>query len=287
MRDEMSVVEPVRRYLCEVRWLEAAEIRARARRRSRRTALVVGLVLVGTLSATTIAMFGRPWNYPPAVEDPAVSASVSPAGQVASMRSDVPRDALVQQSDLAVRTELQLDEPAPGGTVDLGPGLDRCGAGTATQAWASRSQTLLSRSPDSVDQLGDILVVQDLYRFRDDGARRLFEQVRQAILACPQWGEVRTADHNGSPVLVETTRRWDTPRVDFAGDESLLLRHSVSSVHDHVNGDVHRVTNSPDLRVVLRVGDLVTVLRMADEAKLVRLADVAARRMCVAANPRC
>lgn len=287
MRDEMNVVEPVRRYLCEVRWLEAAEIRARARRRSRRTALVVGLVLVGTLSATAIAVVGRPWTYPPAVEAPAVSASVSPAGQVASIRPDVPPDAFVQQSDLAVRTERQLREPAPGGIVDLGPGLDRCGAGPATQASTSRSQTLLSWSPGSADQLGDILVVQDLYRFRDDGARRLFDQVRQAILACPRWGEVRTADHNGRPVLVETTRRWDTPRVDFAGDESLLVRHSVSSAHDHVNGDVHRVTNSPDLRVVLRVGDLVTVLRMAGEAELVRLAGVAARRMCVAANPQC
>lgn len=78
-------------------------------------------------------------------------------------------------------------------------------------------------------------------------------------------------------------------RVDFAGAESLLLRHSSSLSANPTTGELQAVANSPELRVVLRVDDLVTVLfvSMAGEAELVRLADVAARRMCTAASPPC
>lgn len=292
MRDEMSVVEPMHRALCDVRWPEAAEIRARARRRSRRTALLAGVTLVGTLAVVTVAVVSRPSGYQPAIPPPVPAAvgspPASPAGQVAAVRSDLPPELFVQQSDLVVRTELHLDEAVAGGTVTLGFGRDRCDLGPETEAWTSRSQTLLRWSAGGPNRLGDILVVQDLYRFRDDGAARSFAEIRETIVTCPQQ-EVWTADYEGRAINMTAVHRWDTPRVDFAGDESFLLRHSSSLLPNPVLGELQTVANSPDLRVVLRVGDLVTVLfvSMAGEAELVRLADVAARRMCIAASPSC
>ncbi|WP_018254205.1 hypothetical protein [Salinispora mooreana] len=293
MRDEMSVVEPMQRALRDVRWPQAAELRARARRRSRRTALLAGAVLVGTLAVATIAVVNRPSGYQTSTPAPAPAAvgstPASPAGQVAVVRSGLPPELFIQQSDLVVRTDLRLNEAAAGGTVTLGLGRDRCGPGPEAEAWMSRSQTLLRWSAGGPDRLGDILVVQDLYRFRDDGAARFFAEFRQTIVACPQQGEVWAADYEGSGLNVRTVHRWDTPRVGFAGDESLLLRHSSSLLPNPATGELQTVVNSPELRVVLRVGDLVTVLfvSMAGEAELVRLADVAARRMCIAASPPC
>ncbi|WP_025618029.1 hypothetical protein [Salinispora cortesiana] len=293
MRDEMRVVEPMQRALRDIRWPEAAEIRARARRRSRRTALLAGVVLVGTLAVAAVAVVNRPTGYhppnTPPVQAVAGSTPASRAGQVAPTRSDLPPELFVQQSDLVVRTELHLNEAVVGGTVPLGLGRDQCGPGPEAEAWMSRSQTLLRWSAGGPDRLGDILVVQDLYRFRDDGAARFFAEVRQTIVACPQQGEVWTAEYEGTAVNVRAVHRWDTPRVDFAGDESLLLRHSSSLLPNPALGELQTVVNSPELRVVLRVGDLVTVLfvSMAGEAELVRLADVAARRMCIAASPPC
>ncbi|WP_018810724.1 hypothetical protein [Salinispora pacifica] len=293
MRDELSVSEPMQRGLRDVRWLEAAELRARARRRSRRTALLAGIVLVGTLAVVTVAVINPPWSYSPATSVPVQAAvgstPASPAGQVAAVRSDLPPELFVQQSDLVVRTELHLGEAALGGTVTLGLGRDRCGPGPEAEAWMNRSQTLLRWSAGGPDRLGDILVVQDLYRFRGDDAARFFAEVRQTIASCPQQGEVWTAYHEGSAVELKALHHWDTPQVDFAGEESLLLRHSSSLSVNPTTGEPQAVANSPELRVVLRVGDLVTVLflSMAGEAELVRLADVAARRMCTAASPPC
>ncbi len=293
MRDELSVVEPMQRALRDIRWPEAAELRARARRRSRRTALLAGGVLVGTLAVAIIAVVNRPSGFQPSTSAPVQAAvgstPASTAGLVAGMRSDLPPELFIQQSDLVVRTELDLKEAAAGGNVTLGLGRGRCGLGPGAEAWMSRSQTLLRWSAGGPDRIGDVLVVQDLYRFRDDGAARFFTEVRQTIVACPQQGEVWTADYEGRGVNLQTVHRWDTPRVGFAGDESLLLRHSSSLLPNPATGELQTVVNSPELRVVLRVGDLVTVLfvSMAGETELVRLADVAARRMCIAANPPC
>lgn len=292
MHDEMRVVEPMHSGLRDVRWPEAAEIRARARRRSRRTALLAGVVLVGTLAVATVAVVNRPWDYSPAASAPVRAAGSTPtslAGQAAAMRSDLPPDLFVQQSDLVVPTELHLDETVLGGPVTLGLGRDRCALGPEAEAWMSRSQTLLRWPAGSPDRLGDILVVQDLYRFRDDGAARYLAEIREAIVACPETWEAWATDDKGSATSVKAVHRWDLPKVDFAGDESLLLRHSSSLLPNPVLGELQTVMNSPDLRVVLRVGDLVTVLfvSMAGEAELVRLAAVAARRMCIAASPSC
>ncbi|MEU6073085.1 hypothetical protein [Micromonospora sp. NPDC047074] len=282
MRDEMTFVEQVHRELRDVRWPQPAEIRARARRRSRRTALAAAVAVLVVASASAVALGDRPGR-----ENPPVAAfSADPIPPVA--RAEIPREALLQQTDLTAGTSLQLGETGLGGTVDVGVGLGRCAPQReGLEAWVSRSQTVLRAAPGDRG-IGDVLVVQDLHRMRDGAAVRFFDELRRQLAACREWRESRSIEWGDEFVTVEGVHRWDVPRRDFAGDESLLLRHSVSPTQDTVGGRT-LAQPTPDATAVVRVGDLVTVLMLEPtvEAEMVRLAGVAARRMCAAANPAC
>ncbi|MFG1887301.1 hypothetical protein ACGFIR_05445 [Micromonospora sp. NPDC049051] len=282
MRDEMIFVEQVHRDLHDVRWLEPAEIRARARRRSRRTSMLAAVAVLAVVSASAVVVGDRAGQrgVSPAASPPRPAAPVT--------RVEIPPAALLHQDDLAARAGLQLSEAGLGGTVDVG--LSRCatGRGSATRApesWISRSQTVL-RPASGGGRLGDVLLVQDLHRMRDDGATRFFEALRGQLAACREWRETRSVHWGDESVDVDDVHHWDVPRRDFAGDESLLLRHSVSATLGQADGQVR---SGPDTTVVVRVGDLLSVLMLepASEAELVRLARMAAQRMCVAANPAC
>ncbi|MGK5517939.1 hypothetical protein ACSNN9_01125 [Micromonospora sp. URMC 107] len=285
MRDETTFVEQVHRDLRDVRWPEPAEIRARARRRSRRTALAAAVAVLAVASASAVAVGDWSGRRGLSPAEPAVPAT----------RVEIPPAALLQRDDLSARTGVQLSEAGLGGTVDVGVGLRRCADkrknGTpAQETWVSRSQTVLRPTlGGGGGRLGDVLVVQDLHRLRGDGAARFFEGLRGQLAVCREWREVRSIEWGGESVTVEDVHRWEAPRRDFAGDESLLLRHSVSATLDPVDGQAPGQPSVPDATVVVRVGDLVSVLILepTTEAELVRLAGLAARRMCAAANPSC
>ncbi|MGC4786564.1 hypothetical protein ACLQ22_01780 [Micromonospora sp. DT178] len=287
MRDEMTFVEQVHRDLRDVRWPEPAEIRARARRRSRRTAALAAVAVLVVVSASAVAVGDRSGQrgLSPAASPPRPAAPVA--------RVEIPPAALLQQDDLTARSGLQLSEAGLGGTVDVGTALGRCAARResgvpAQETWVSRSQTVL-RPATGGGRLGDVLVVQDLHRMRGDGAARFLDGLRRQLTVCREWRELRSIEWGGESVTVEDVHRWDVPRRDFAGDESLLLRHSVSATLDPVDGRAPGRPSVPDATVVVRVGDLVSVLILEPtaEADLVRLAGLAARRMCAAANPSC
>lgn len=70
----------------------------------------------------------------------------------------------------------------------------------------------------------------------------------------------------------------------------MLLRHDVSQPRDQQTGKPIGDLPRPTSTAVVRVGDLITVLGVGQtgtEPELRRLAEVAARRMCLAANPPC
>ncbi|MEU5938368.1 hypothetical protein ABZ807_04120 [Micromonospora sp. NPDC047548] len=283
MREDLSFVDRLHRDLREVRWAEPAEIRALARRRSRRTALTAAVAVLVVASTTAVAV----GDWPGRKGLPPAASSAEPIAPVT--RVEITREALLHQEDLRERTGLQLSEAGLGETVDVGVGLGRCASGaSAKESWVSRSQTVL-RAASGERRLSDVLVVQDLHRMRGDTAVRFFEELRRQLVFCREWREVRSIEWGGESLTVEDVHRWDVPRRDFAGDESLLLRHSVSATYDAVSGQAPGRPSMPEAAVVVRVGDLVTVLiqEPTTEAELVRLARVAAQRMCVAANPSC
>ena len=289
MSEDLSFVDRVHRDLGGVRWPEPAEIRGRARRRSRRTAVLAAAAVLVVLSGSTYALAGRPVEPAP---QPMASA---PQPLAPVTRAEIPREALLQQADLATKVDLELSESGLGGTVDVMDPLDRCARErlpglTGEEARASRSQTLLrQRAGGGEHPLSDILVAQDLYRVTPQFAGSFFADLDRRIAACAEWREVRPGEQQGRPITTETTHRFQTPSRNFAGDESVLLHHTARA-GDGIVGPEAADPPKPDTLAVVRVGDLVTVLmpgRSTTEQELLRLGAAAARRMCAGANPPC
>jgi hypothetical protein len=114
----------------------------------------------------------------------------------------------------------------------------------------------------------------------------VMSDVRKAVAACTRStfdsGEASTPSR---PAWV--THQWSVLDRDFAGDESLLLRHEVLA-REKATGEQlgdHLVT----LFAVVRVRDLVTVIKGEGrtEARMRQLGQSAATRLCRATSPPC
>ncbi|NJP32711.1 hypothetical protein [Micromonospora thermarum] len=287
MRDEMSFVEHVHRELSDVRWPEPAEIRARARRRSRRTALVAAVLVVAT--ASTVALLAG--RLAPA---PATTAALETAP--VPERNEIAREALLQPGDLGIETDPPLTQADIGAPVRVADLLLVCHESQGrTAAWEvsrySRSQTLLRQRPPGFDHpLSDVQLSQDVYRVAPEVAGRFFQRMGTLIAQCAAWRSVGPTQWGSRVVRAETIHSWESVERDFTGDESLLLRHTVTRAKNLETGEFSGAAPKPTTVAVVRVGDLVTVLsqgRDGTEPELRRLAMLAARRLCVAANPPC
>ncbi|WBB57655.1 hypothetical protein [Verrucosispora sp. WMMD573] len=86
-------------------------------------------------------------------------------------------------------------------------------------------------------------------------------------------------------------QHWEVVDRHFAGDESVLIRHTVGETRrGDADGELLAGPMPPDIIAVVRVGDLVTVVNVdvgVSQSELRRLAVIAAGRMCAAANPPC
>lgn len=267
--------------LSTVRWPEPAEIRAQARRRTRRQvagAAAVLLLVVGT----SAVVFG-----PAALPDPhRVDASVTgPSPHV-----EIPLEALLQPDDLSERSEPPLTTSglAERFRVDNGV-LAACRqaqglpAGSAPSLW-SRSQTMMRNRPGGYD----VLVSQDVYRVEPQVAVRFFADLEGEVATCANWRSVGPIRWQGQMITRSLVHSFTLLDRDFTGDEAAVLRHSISQSRNEDTGEPLREPSSIDLAVV-RVGDLVTVINpdpaTTTRDELRRLGRVAAARMCVAANP--
>ncbi|WP_433389959.1 hypothetical protein [Micromonospora sp. KLBMP9576] len=310
MRDDVTLVEQVRRDLRDVRWPEPAEIRARARRRSRCTALTAAVATLAVLSGSAYAAAGRSGSSSPLItaasESPAplvVAASVSPAHVVPS---EIPQEALLAPGDVPLRTGVQLGETGLAEPVRIDPLLESCGhergvPSVVPTSRYSRSRTLLRASVDPAVRRPAL--TQDVYRVDPGQGRLVFGFVGMLLNACAQWQLTGSALVDGRPVRTVDTHRWEAPVSGFAGDESVMLRHVSLTPRGSVGGPAVAANPSVEVTVVVRVGDLVTVVATGPDtvadtvdarpgqslsnAYLETLGRTAARRMCVASNPGC
>ncbi|QGN45431.1 hypothetical protein ACN26Y_03645 [Micromonospora sp. WMMD558] len=287
MRDEMSFVERVQRDLSDVRWPEPAEIRARARRRNRRTTLVAAVLVVATTS-TVALLAGR--LVPAPTTTSAMETTPTP------VRNEIAWETLLQPGDLGVETDPPLTQAEIGAPVRVADLLLVCHESQGrTAAWEtsrySRSQTLLRQRPPGFDHPpSDVLLSQDVYRLAPEAAGRFFQSVGTLIAPCVAWRSVGPTQWGSRVVQAEAIHSWEAVERDFTGDESLLLRHTVTRARNLETGEFAGAAPKPTTVAVVRVGDLVTVLsqgRDGTEPDLRRLATLAARRLCVAANPPC
>ncbi|MFU8852125.1 hypothetical protein ACNAW0_14255 [Micromonospora sp. SL1-18] len=321
--DDLAFVELVQRELWDVRWLDPAEIRARARRRSRRTAVLAAAAVLAVASASAAAVAA---GRHPSGSASAASGSASPATTAASTVSgvappasgpasagpfgpaspaatpsswtpaEVPLDVLLQPTDLAAKTEAPLTEAGLGEGVQLDQMLLYCREFQGLRAgWEpsrySRSVTILRDRPQNAGRRpGDVLLMQDVYRVAPDVADRIFTRMGELLAPCQQWRSSGPIQWHGKTIRAQVVHSWQEVDRDFAGEESVLLRHTVTQARNLDTGKQLAEVSEPDSTAVVRVGDLVSVIGVGQdgtEADLRRLATVAAERMCPAANPHC
>ena len=295
MRDDLTFVERVHRDLRDVRWPEPAEIRARARRRSRRTAATGG---------------ARPcWCSPGRPPSPSSAPGRGAAHQPwwppprRPRRGEIPAEALLQPADLPAdeRRAAQRvgpgragpgrrDAPAPARQnqglpadwrdVAAGPGRRRCCGTAPTASPPHQRRAVLS---------------QDLYRLDAGGGGPVLRRPRPAggPLRRVAQRRARTRRRAGRSPGEAVHRLDGGAAATSPATRRSLLRHTVvrspaTGPTGKPLGDLPRPTSD---RWSSGSGDLVAVLsrrRDGTEPELRRLAAVpAARRMCLAADPPC
>jgi hypothetical protein len=296
MRDDLTFVERVHRDLRDVRWPEPEEIRSRARRRSRRAAALAAAAVLAVTSGSVYVATGRPQQSVP----PPAAATPEPG------TAEIPQGALLTASDFAAPTGVQLGDSGLGETVRLDPLLKRCGGERGLPpvdpaSRYSRSLTFLSPGESSRTPVRAALS-QDVYRVDPVVGAQLFGQIKMLLNACGKWQAVAPSMVAGRPAPAESEHHWELAVSGFAGDESAIVRHGTLPPRTSLGGGTSGVTGSIEVTIVVRVGDLVTVLAPAPEvvadktegtgpglsyADLEALGRTAARRLCLAANPRC
>ncbi|MEH0841834.1 hypothetical protein V6U81_05480 [Micromonospora sp. CPCC 205711] len=284
MSEDLSFVDRVHRDLGGVRWPEPSELRARARRRSRRTAASAAAAVLVVVSASVAMTAWRPEEPPPV-------ASSSPSA--ALLRAEIPLDALVSAADLPAPADPPLTTAGVAEPARVDDMLMVCLADQGIPAeWQvsrySRSQTVLPKRRAG-DPPGEPLLRQDLYRIRPEAARWLFDDLDRFLASCREWQSSGPIEGGGRDSRVTVTHRWTVVSRDFAGDQAVLLRHTMSTPLK-VPAAARNEAPKPISTVVVRSGDLVTVItpaRGGTDAQLRGLATAAARRMCTAANPTC
>ncbi|NGM12231.1 hypothetical protein [Verrucosispora sioxanthis] len=290
--DDIGLVERVQQELRAVRWLDTAEVRAVARRRSRfrAAAVTVGVVVLSIPLVTAVALPSRPPTVPG--ETGAIS------------RAEIPFEALLQPEDLRVEVDAPIVNAGLAEPIVVDPELARClQAKGVSPAWEmsrySRSQSM--RRPQDVRiedgmALGSgisIVLSQDVYRITPQVAQTLFASLDRRIGNCLSWESVVVGaiDDMAEWVEFHAVQHWEVVDRQFAGDESVLIRHRVGETRrGDADGEVLAGPTPPDIIAVVRVGDLVTVVDVEageSESELRRLAVLAAGRMCAATNPPC
>ncbi|MEV4845599.1 hypothetical protein AB0K20_20595 [Micromonospora matsumotoense] len=306
MDEDLTFVDRLHRDLREAHWPEPAEIRARARRRSRRTAVLSAVtVLVVLAGSATVA--GPGLTGSPTSTAPAAFASHSSVPVAVPVRTEIPLAALLTPADLPFSTGARLGTTGLAETVQVDPLLESCGrerevAARLPVSRASRSQTLLR--PGARDDLPAVRVLsQDVYRIELPRGRWLFGEIDRLLDACADWtlgASLLTADQQA--VRTAQEHSWEPAARDFAGDQSVLLRHVVRQPREQAGGQPVGRASAVETTLVVRVGDLVTVVAPApdtvadrvdgtgpelSQADLIALGGTAAKRLCPATDASC
>jgi hypothetical protein len=292
--------------LAAVRWADTAQIRARARRRTRRKVLAapiaVMLVLVGGWGVYS-GLGGH--RSGPAVHptDPPVTASGTPgAGQIMSSGPPtgtptavtptdpawIPAEAMLRPEDVGDSYHLDNEytyQPATQPTWAFPtrcPGFDDLHI-TAYERYRFTRGHIIVPDDDTGSPNGSIFVDTERYTAAD--AVQIITDIRRAVQTCARNTGSTEASSDARPA--HSVTEWSITDSDFAGDQSLLIRQTVTSIEDSTGQQIGDVL--VENYAAIRVGSLVTILQLSSEnpGKLKPLAAKAAHRLCVAAVPHC
>lgn len=242
MRDEMTFAERLHQDLRDVRWPEPAVLRERARRRRRRAVLGAASAVLVLAAGPAIAAMGlvAPSPSAPQTSPPTSAPQTSP-----SLSAGIPHEALVQPEDLVTKTAPPLGQSGLGEPVRIDHMLLLClEAQGRTTYWEtsrySRSQTLLRESAGSEPRPADVVVSQEVYRIAPEAAAGFFTRLDALLAPCASWrlkGEVQWGDRIAR---AEADHRWEVTERDFAGDEAMLIRHTVMGARNLETGETRK-----------------------------------------------
>ena len=289
--DDLAFIDAMQRDLRDVRWAEPAELRARARRRSRRTVAAAAVAVLALTSGAAFVAAGRA-----AAPAPAPAPVVASQSAIPWSAAEVPAEVLLQPVDLRPAGITPWNDTGLDEEIRLDQMLEVCrqDQGLRTE-WVrsrySRSVTLLRQRPGTSDPSErQPVALQDVYRLAAQDGERLFDGLPALLAPCRTWRSAGPVEWKGKRIQAEVVHSWQTVDSGFAGDESVLVRHTVGKGRRLDTGAPLGAGSPPRDQAVVRVGDLVTVLRAGaggDDVALRDLARVAAERMCRAANPAC
>jgi hypothetical protein len=285
MPEPSRLIERIAADLADVRWPDAAEIRARLARRRRRRAVAAGGL--ATVVAIAIAL-------PAAVNLPAGDDSGPPA---ADQLVEIPPEALLQPEDVGpgmiaqgVSIRENADLPALPLTMAITCAAYGSLGANGGPARYLRTATVRRPSTEPGDPAGgDTIISQTVLRLTGDRASRVVDDVRRNLRACADYVSLGPVQAGPEVIPGQATHRWRIVYERFAGDDSLVFAHDVDAVRFSAGGpDTPLATY---LTAVVLVGDLVTFVDWNEpgvtptEAR--RLAARAAGWLCVASNPPC
>ena len=286
MPEPQDLMDGVASDLTAVRWLPAAELRRRVRRRRQRVtaaavALVTALTAAGATGAAGVGFADRD-SAPP----PATTPSVAAEGPLV-----IPASALLRPDDAGAGPDTQQDSVDAFQPIGFGTMLNVCFQERAPELLALRpryayGQTLLLGTEND-RPARPYLLAQAAYRLSAPLAATFLDDVRAATEGCDGFTQTGEIERDGAKVEARGEYHWSVVATGFAGDESILVRQDART-RNVKTGKV--LGESSELRAYVRVGDLVTVLSprsgtAVDEVR--RLGTVAAERLCGAAHPPC
>lgn len=291
--------------LATVPWPPAVQVRARARRQTRRRATaaflatsvaVVAAVAVGTAvavphrGASTAAV---PRSSSSAV--PAASPPTTPSGAI-------PPEALLQPEDVGPSLVIERANVLEGGAGYYANAMTVKSVLPPVEAMCPAYQDLnlpprpslyyreqsLQRpaiAPERLEQV-DPEVHEAVVRLTNEAAAaQVLHDVRTVVTSCARYVSAGPITQDGTVMQVEATHEWSVPEANFTGTESMIVRH-VITLRRAGSGEV--MQRSAYLSGYVRVGDLVAVLTQLDDdpQRARELATRAAHRLC-AGTPRC
>jgi hypothetical protein len=288
MPEPSRLIERIAADLADVRWPDAAEIRARLARRRRRRAVAAGGL--ATVVAIAVAL-------PVTLDTGGDDSGNQIAG--APQLVEIPPEALLQPEDVgaglvALRETVAANQNV--GSVQL---LDlaavTCPAYRSVGFYSGpyryqRSYTVQTPPTDPGDPTtGDTVLRQYVLRLDGDLATRVADDMKRATVACADYSSGGPAENATGVVDVEATHRIRVVHEGFAGDQSFVFTHAI----EVTRVDTGRPYTDPvtRLQAVIRVGDLVSLISWmradVDPTEARRLATRAASWLCVASNPPC
>jgi len=302
MREQIDLSQRLATDLATVTWPPSAELRRVARRRTRRAAFA-GAFSVLLLVSMVWYVGVRPGLSPAApAAGPLASTPLASAPSATIGPGDpawIPPEALLTPEDVGpglVAGTVSVDQNQPIGqwafTLSPCPEYPRVPRYQGVYQFRREQTVEIPPKVQGRPETGVAVLHQSVMRLPVRAAEEIVGDAREVAQACAKYtasGVISAMTDDGNPVdgrvKVRATHAWLLLDEGFAGDQSLLFEHQMTTASDDGMTELGAASV-----VVVRVGDLVATVEQVDgqSADVARkLGMRAAAWLCTASTPPC